>query len=56
MGDINSVLAIIGQIMGAFAVPTDAGNAFLNFSEFWLVLLKGTIALFTKLFTGGFGK
>ena len=38
--DINEVLKQIGEIMAILNVTTEAGQAFLVFVEFWLVVFS----------------
>jgi len=45
--DINAILHIIADIMGAMGVPTALGQNFLDFSEVTL-----TILLFPLIFIG----
>ena len=45
----NALFAAIGGIMGAFNVPTDAGQGFLKFLEFWLTGFTTIGSLFKKL-------
>ena len=48
--DINSILVLVGEIMGAFNVPTALGQNFLYFVEFSLTLLFLPITLIRNLF------
>ena len=50
--DINAILNVIADIMGAIGVPTALGNNFLDFAEVSLMLLFFPIQLISNLFGG----
>jgi len=55
---LNAIFKAIGDIMliidgtGIIPIPTEAGQAFLTFLEFWVSLFWLPIGLIMKLFGG----
>ena len=50
--DVNSILGVVAQVMGAIGVPTELGRNFLDFAELMLTMLFAPIQIITGLFGG----
>jgi len=48
--DINAILTVIAEIMGALGVPTALGQNFLDFSEVMLLILLFPVMFIGNLF------